>query len=384
METTLEVKKAPSYTVHHSTRVLQAKNSHNRLKYWEGEVISDDEGVIYTRTQSWQRLGSGKNSSTLCSTPKRIEGKNLGKANETTPLQQAISEIESQKSKKMDKGYWPEGNPEPHRLPLPMLAHSYQKRGKDIVFPAYTQPKLDGTRMSFDGKQGWSRSNKLYIPEVIEHLKVKLPDGMILDGELMLPHESYTFQETIRAIKKFRKDVSPQLKFFVYDIINTKQPFIERIADLVNTVRALNHPNIILVDTHIVQSEEQLQAKHLDYVQAGYEGLMVRNAQGLYKLKDRSVDLQKLKNFDEAEFIINNFTEGSGKDEGTVLFVCDAFENGEFTVRPKGTHAQRKAWFDEGEDLIGKELTVRYQGLSEDGIPRFPVGIAIRDRDLQG
>jgi DNA ligase-1 len=29
--------------------------------------------------------------------------------------------------------------------------------------------------------------------------------------------------------------------------------------------------------------------------------------------------------------------------------------------------------------LVGKMLTVRYQGFTINGIPRFPIGIAIRD-----
>ena len=41
---------------------------------------------------------------------------------------------------------------------------------------------------------------------------------------------------------------------------------------------------------------------------------------------------------------------------------------------------QGKVWYDERASLIGQSLTVRYQNLSEDDkIPRFPVGICIRD-----
>ena len=39
----------------------------------------------------------------------------------------------------------------------------------------------------------------------------------------------------------------------------------------------------------------------------------------------------------------------------------------------------RKALFKYGRDYIGEMLTVRYQELTDDGVPRFPVGIAIRD-----
>jgi DNA ligase-1 len=48
-------------------------------------------------------------------------------------------------------------------------------------------------------------------------------------------------------------------------------------------------------------------------------------------------------------------------------------------VRPRGTHEDRADLFKDGDSYIGKKLTVRYQELTEDGIPRFPVGIAFRD-----
>ena len=42
-----------------------------------------------------------------------------------------------------------------------------------------------------------------------------------------------------------------------------------------------------------------------------------------------------------------------------------------------GTDAEQFA--RHGAEYVGKKLTVRYQELTDDGIPRFPVGIAIRD-----
>ena len=55
-------------------------------------------------------------------------------------------------------------------------------------------------------------------------------------------------------------------------------------------------------------------------------------------------------------------------------------ENGqEFRVRPEGTRELRREWFENGDDYIGEMLTVKFFELTDDGVPRFPVGIAIRD-----
>ena len=51
----------------------------------------------------------------------------------------------------------------------------------------------------------------------------------------------------------------------------------------------------------------------------------------------------------------------------------------EFSCRPRGTHESRAELFKHGKEYVGKMLTVRFQELTADGIPRFPVGIAIRD-----
>jgi DNA ligase-1 len=48
-------------------------------------------------------------------------------------------------------------------------------------------------------------------------------------------------------------------------------------------------------------------------------------------------------------------------------------------VRPRGTREKRAEWWENREQYIGSKLTVRFQNLTADGIPRFPVGIAIRD-----
>jgi DNA ligase-1 len=89
--------------------------------------------------------------------------------------------------------------------------------------------------------------------------------------------------------------------------------------------------------------------------------------------------LQKYKEFFDKEFVIVGGHEGSGPDAGTVVFEVKTKEGKVFSVRPKGTREERTEWLNDMKNIKGKELTVRYQNLSEDGIPIFPVGIAIRD-----
>ena len=106
---------------------------------------------------------------------------------------------------------------------------------------------------------------------------------------------------------------------------------------------------------------------------------MLRNIKGIYREGYRSHDLQKYKEFKEDEYPIIGFEEGDGRDKGCVIWVCCNSNKKEFRVRPRGTVEQRSEWFKNGNKYIGKDITVIFQELSEQNIPRFPVGKAIRD-----
>ena len=93
----------------------------------------------------------------------------------------------------------------------------------------------------------------------------------------------------------------------------------------------------------------------------------------------RSADLQKYKEFKDDEYKIVGFKEGDGIEKGCVIWVCETKDHKTFSVRPRGTHEQRAEAFKSASKAVGKKLTVRFQELTEDGIPRFPVGLAIRD-----
>lgn len=115
--------------------------------------------------------------------------------------------------------------------------------------------------------------------------------------------------------------------------------------------------------------------------------MIIRNFEGKYDLKNRSKNLQKYKKFDDDEFKIIGFTEGTGIEDGLVIWICETKEGKTFQVRPKGTHEERRKLFKDAKKYTGKPLTVRFFGYTDDGIPRFPIGyeanifggVAVRD-----
>ena len=106
---------------------------------------------------------------------------------------------------------------------------------------------------------------------------------------------------------------------------------------------------------------------------------MIRNVHGTYDLNKRSKHLQKFKEFQDAEYKIVGYKEAGGDWQGTPIWICEMEDGRQFNVTPVGDRPSRVEMFQNADDYIGKMLTVKFFELSDDGVPRFGNGIAIRD-----
>lgn len=394
--------------------LLSNKAKSGKSQYWSISVTQNAEGhgVISTK---YGFVGGAEQVGEKIIT----EGKNVGKKNETSPFQQAVSEARASWNKKQTIGYAQEAVVSANAgsgagastsvaedagiaadrsavidvdIPLPMLAEKFQQRGKAIVFPCFIQPKFDGTRtVGLCGIPSckpclYSRNRKTY-PH-LEHIQAvlrKLPSGLILDGEVFT--KALPFQEIVGLVKKKTlldedKPKHALLEFHVYDVVDTTKTCEERLALLTGLFqKGFEGAGTVLklCPTEELASKEGLKAKHDEYVAAGFEGIMLRNKKGLYACKKRSAELQKYKEMMDDEYKIVGFYEGEGEEAGCVVWECVTPEGRTFRCRPKGTHEERRAFFKDGASAIGKMLTVTYQELTTDGIPRFPIGTVIRD-----
>ena len=390
------------YIVTHRTKIMQAHKSGGAKKYWMARVLVNlDKDEAYTASEAWSVNAKGVESKHVLATPSRIVPKNVGRSNETSSSQQAVLEVLADLMKKRDKMYWGADEPEPGFLEMPMTAKTFATLkpngiqlvdAKHITFPAFVQPKYDGNRMLMDGRTGWTRGLKPYIAGVIEHMLCVLPPGIVLDGEIMLPHKTtdadgnvdgFTFQETMTVIKKARP-LSKRLEYHVYDLVDRSRPeapFSDRHALVQKIVAEIGWP-FKLVPTELVHSDQEVFDAHDRFVAEDYEGAMIRNLNGAYKASTtRSGDLQKMKAFFDEEFPVVGFEEGKGKWEGVPIFLCQA-KNGEtFAVPMDGPmHYLRLLWSDRQKIVAHRsEVTVRFQSVTDSGVPRFPRGQGVRD-----
>lgn len=369
---------------------LYKKSSKGVIQQWTIRVIDDECGAGVIETVHGQ-VG-GKLQTT---TDTITEGKNLGKANETSPLDQAHAEAQAKWEKQKKKGYVEtKAAAEAGELDAliegginPMLAHPYSKQAHKVKYPCFGQPKLDGIRCIAILEDGmctlWSRTRKLItgVPHVARAVEKKFKGYEItLDGELY----NHDFKKDFEQIVSFVRQETPAeghevVQYHVYDVVND-QKFQDRKAFLGDFfAETEQQKTIVLVDTFHVAVEEDVDNDFQAAIKRGYEGLMLRNSEGLYANK-RSVDLQKVKEFEDSEFDIVGIEEGRGKLQGHAIFKCKTKEGSEFLAKMKGETSKLKEYFDNHKLWLGKKLTVQYQGLTgREKVPRFPVGVAIRD-----
>jgi hypothetical protein len=282
----------------------------------------------------------------------------------------------------------------------PMTALNFHDHGHKIDFPAIAQRKYDGVRCVADTQLDGTvnlitRRGKHFYD--LDHIRdeigaMGLPPTIRLDGEMYADPSIMSFEESCGLVKKktwSEADLerAKNIGYHLYDMIdleNLDMPYMERYAFLKALVEKYRPANIDVVDNYEVNSEEDARKLHDQFVYEGYEGLMFRNKDSPYAIDRQSKDLQKYKDFQDAEFKVVGFTEGKGRNKGTVIWKCQMPDNGRtFNVQPKGTAAQRREWFEHGDEYIGKMLTVKFFRLTEKGVPFHGSGIVFRDYEAE-
>lgn len=111
----------------------------------------------------------------------------------------------------------------------------------------------------------------------------------------------------------------------------------------------------------------------------GYEGVMVKLLEEPYRHGMRSTGLLKLKQMHDTEYVITGAVRGTGKWHASLgAFICQTPAGQVFSVAPSVTDDVRQRLWQQRNTLIGKALTVQYQEITAKGVPRFPIGKAVR------
>jgi len=287
----------------------------------------------------------------------------------------------------------------------PMLAGKITDPN-ELTYPLLASPKLDGIRCLIINGVPVSRNMKPIPNWMVQDILKKLPP---MDGELIVgpPSGQDVFQRTSSGVMS--RDGEPQFTFWVFDVmVNSPMPFNQR-YEMMKSWASSAGKNVKPVIHKLIKTPEALADYEAQMLLAGYEGVMTRHLDGMYKngrSTEREQWLLKLKRFEDSEAEVLGYEEKqhnentlqedelgrakrsshkAGKRAAGVLgalSVRDVHTGVEFSVGAGFSDEQRASvWAGRSENLIGRTIKYRYQPTGVKDKPRFPVFLGFRHED---
>ena len=266
----------------------------------------------------------------------------------------------------------------------------------------FVSRKLDGVRcltvIDANGEpKFFSRQGKEFL--TLDNLKADIKalglTNTVFDGEVCIVDEHYIedFAGIIKEIK--RKDHTIQNPYYyIFDMLDledfndktSKDNFAKRLVNLRNTVE----------ETKMIGILEQLECSDAIFdlmmeksKKCGWEGLMLRK-NSTYKGK-RSDEILKVKQMFDDEYIVVDLehdihrviVDGAEVEEMMLKNVIIEHKGNQVRVGSGFSHEQRRHYFENPNEILGKQITVQYfeesQSKSGEYSLRFPVIKAVYD-----
>jgi len=238
------------------------------------------------------------------------------------------------------------------------------------------QPKLRGQRC----RTVWTPGgvpillSSYGIPfQFLDHIQqalMQLPRKQY-DGELYYHHPDYG-QERINSILNRTTNPHPdrlKIQYHIFDIISTDPQWL-RLMLRDSALHSTTLPSSIqIVPYELIQSASWLQ-KCSAYIKQGYEGIILRHTDGLYRPLDpveqakRPSTMLKYKPTHPDSYTIVGLNPGTGWAEGMLGSFSVQGEDGNiFSVGtgPELTKAKRQHYWSIRKQLIGRKLIVKHE-----------------------
>lgn len=376
-------------------------------------VISFDGQELLTHWETIEKFNAG----IIQSSRRRVDlnSRSIG------IYEQALQEAQHEHKNKKDKQGYGEQVVQHDIYSMPaMLCTTWDPAKNQIKrWPVWTFPKLDGCRcrMHINPSDDDSKVDTIFDVQLVSratqvihnlnHIRMEFLDLnekiktvirntyptiiplVRVDGELYC--SELTFDQ-ISGITRLVREVSPvegYLKYYVFDLMLTiNVPFNLRYRILQQAFEGYESKFIYLLEGHSANNKHDIMISHETYVAQGYEGVIIRKVGGTteaqqaesYYRGTRCTAIYKYKNFQDAEGVIvgAEASNGGHEDGGVIWLVRDAYGRS-FSVRPKGDVNTRKAlyqsYLQNPQAYNWQKYRYRFQDLTQEGKPRFPVGI---------
>jgi DNA ligase-1 len=223
-----------------------------------------------------------------------------------------------------------------------------------------------------------------------------LVDGFVLDGEVI----GNTFQELMRQARRKDNVQADDSVFNIFDIIplsdfreghwnaqlRKRIDILEHIRHVVDTMPNVELLPHIMVDLDTAAGKDQLERYAKDNVNAGFEGIMIKELEAPYICK-RSTDWMKWKPTLTVDLEVVGVEEGTGRNLGRLgALVCHGVDDGkEITVNVGSgfSDVDRDDYWTNRNLVIGRTAEVLCDVITQnqDGTYslRFPRFVRFRD-----
>lgn len=365
---------------------LYTKDTNDNIRVWwvetENNTYRQNYGVLDGKivTTGW----------TYC------EGKNLGKANETTPTDQVEKEVKALIKKQLKSNYFENINDVDKAFLEPQLAKPCKEYLDKIKWEdgQIVDEKLNGIACIITKKGAVSRKNEVFyaIPHILKELKpvFDLYPNAYLHGELFNPEYVNQLNKIAElvAVTRKEKDITPDLliesermvQYHLYDgygFLNTDLTTMGRSRrdQLKKLITESNLKYCKLVNYTVCNSFDEMKSFYDVYVSEGGEGVIIRNPFACYN-HGRTKNLLKFKKSETEEFKVISIEEGEANWSGCAKFVWCELPNGlkdkKFKSNIKGTQEHLRTVFKNRDSYVGKTITVEFQEYSPYNTPLIP------------
>jgi DNA ligase-1 len=233
-----------------------------------------------------------------------------------------------------------------------------------------------------------------------------------MDGEFTIKWDGVPpFGKVSSAITSAEGEPEFTLNVFErWDMPDT--PCYKRMTHLLDSPVFLDYDNVVLVEQRLLTTIDELLDYEADILALGYEGIMLKTYDGIYKYGDstlREQYLVKRKPFvDEEAVVIGFVAQMENTNEATIdklghtkrgsskagmvpkdtlgKFKVKSKKWGEFVVGcGQMTHKTTKEIWDNQDSYLGKIITFKYQTCGTKDLPRLPIFKGFRDpSDISG
>jgi DNA ligase 1 len=283
-----------------------------------------------------------------------------------------------------------------------MLAHDGANHEAKIVGKKLVEPKLDGVRcltvIDYESQTvtQYTRNGKVlenfsHITEYLSQYINEFGRSMILDGEVV----SHTFQDLMKQVHRKDNVKAGDARLVLFDCL----PLVEfkqgvSVMGLRRRREFLKNWSNIFADSGFIEivaqrefdldvltDEFDFKDYNQEMVDAGYEGIMIKDPDSKYECK-RSTAWLKQKPFIEVSLVVTGYEEGTGRNKDRLgALICEGEDSGKTISVNCGSgfsDSDRSELWAGRDSLVGQVVEVRADAITQnqDGtyslrFPRF-------------